>query len=495
MTITLHKWTIADKPALMALCNAVDRTFLSDRLPYPYTEADADWWLGMVAENEGKEGVWRSIWADGQLVGSISVERKDESGQAIGEIGYMILTPFWSQGIGTEAVRQMCEIAFEGLHLESVSAMVFEGNRASVRVLEKNEFRLKKMVAGGVVKGGMVMDARVYHRIVSHEDNRKNPVTYIVRMFDPEKFSGKVFNGQKDAPKRCRFCGRVLDASHFSKEAHAISISLGNTKFICADECDECNESFGRKLENDITNFFQVFLSLYQVPKRNGKERQVTGRNFEMQTSSKPHPFSDLPLISFHMRNWKNENLSPEDVAELMKEFDLSNKTYVPQNIYKAICKYALSLMPHSMTLHYQKTIEWIQNDSFESALPNIKMASIDRKGNEPFMILFLREVHNNEYPLCVASLCVTNIQMFYIIPFCDESAGVECDNAQFGAFWKQFTKAVGGIDGYDDCELSNAQRTGFKFDFDLKIEPGAEIMRLKKDSDSGQWVADNGVK
>ena len=35
----------------MALCNAVDRTFLSDRLPYPYTEADADWWLRMLAEN------------------------------------------------------------------------------------------------------------------------------------------------------------------------------------------------------------------------------------------------------------------------------------------------------------------------------------------------------------------------------------------------------------------------------------------------------------
>lgn len=25
----------------MGLCNAVDRTFLSDRLPEPYTEADA----------------------------------------------------------------------------------------------------------------------------------------------------------------------------------------------------------------------------------------------------------------------------------------------------------------------------------------------------------------------------------------------------------------------------------------------------------------------
>ena len=32
MIIDLHKWTSADREALMALCNAVDRTCLSDRL-------------------------------------------------------------------------------------------------------------------------------------------------------------------------------------------------------------------------------------------------------------------------------------------------------------------------------------------------------------------------------------------------------------------------------------------------------------------------------
>ena len=80
MTITLHNWKTDDKLVLMALCNAVDRTFLSDRLPYPYTEADADWWLGMVAGNDGKEGVWRAIVLDGQIVGSISVERIADKG-------------------------------------------------------------------------------------------------------------------------------------------------------------------------------------------------------------------------------------------------------------------------------------------------------------------------------------------------------------------------------------------------------------------------------
>ena len=162
MIITLHTWTPADKPALMALCNAVDRTFLSDRLPYPYTEADADWWLGMVAENEGKEGVWRAIVVDGQIIGSISVERMADENRAVGSIGYMILTPFWSQGIGTESVRQICGIAFRELALERIIGEVFPENLASARVLEKNGFRLGETKAGAVVKGGKAMDVRVY---------------------------------------------------------------------------------------------------------------------------------------------------------------------------------------------------------------------------------------------------------------------------------------------------------------------------------------------
>ena len=162
MAINLHTWTPADKPALMALCNAVDRTFLSDRLPYPYTEADADWWLGMVAENDGKEGVWRSIVLDGQIVGSISVERMADEQRNVGSIGYMLLTPFWSQGIGTEAVRQICGIAYRELALERIIGEVFPENLASARVLEKNGFRLEETKVGAVVKGGTAVDVRVY---------------------------------------------------------------------------------------------------------------------------------------------------------------------------------------------------------------------------------------------------------------------------------------------------------------------------------------------
>ena len=165
MTVDLHKWTSADREALMALCNAVDRTYLSDRLPYPYTEADADWWLGLVTENDGKEGVWRAIVADRQIVGSISVERMAEEQRNAGSIGYMILTPFWSQGIGTEAVRQICTIAFQELALERIIGEVFPENLASARVLAKNGFRLEETKVGAEVKGWKAMDVITYFRM------------------------------------------------------------------------------------------------------------------------------------------------------------------------------------------------------------------------------------------------------------------------------------------------------------------------------------------
>ena len=38
MKIEIKQWALSDAKELTSLCNAVDRRFLSDRLPNPYTE-------------------------------------------------------------------------------------------------------------------------------------------------------------------------------------------------------------------------------------------------------------------------------------------------------------------------------------------------------------------------------------------------------------------------------------------------------------------------
>ena len=143
---------------LTSLCNAVDRRFLSDRLPNPYMEKDAEEWLKMVTNNDAITGIYRAIVYDGKLIGSISVEKKDDDA----EIGYMLLNEYSNKGIGTEAVRQVCSIAFKILSLEQITANVFQPNIASIRVLLKNGFKYKGAIPNAVIKDGYVYDLLIY---------------------------------------------------------------------------------------------------------------------------------------------------------------------------------------------------------------------------------------------------------------------------------------------------------------------------------------------
>ena len=158
MKIEIKQWALSDAKELTSLCNAVDRRFLSDRLPNPYTEKDAEEWLKMVTDNDTITGIYRAIVCDGKPIGSISVEKKDDDA----EIGYMLHNDYSNKGIGTEAVKQICSIAFKVLSLEQITANVFQPNIASIRVLQKNDFKYKVTIPNAIIKDGNVSDLLIY---------------------------------------------------------------------------------------------------------------------------------------------------------------------------------------------------------------------------------------------------------------------------------------------------------------------------------------------
>ena len=162
MKVELRKWCLADKKELKELCNAVDRTYLSDRLPNPYTEDDANWWLNMVAKSEGIDGTFRAMVVDGKIVGSVSVERKADIYRLDGELGYMLLKDYWNRGLMSQAVGQVCEIAIKELGLNRITANVFHPNFASQHILLKNGFIQEGVMRKAVIKGGIIYDIFLY---------------------------------------------------------------------------------------------------------------------------------------------------------------------------------------------------------------------------------------------------------------------------------------------------------------------------------------------
>ncbi len=139
-------------------------------IPYPYTEADADWWIHHVAEETAKQG--RSVnWAirerGGVLVGGIGYHSLEIGKSHQAELAYWLARPQWGQGIITEAVKQVTALAFDEFDLVRITANVFAFNMASARVLEKAGFQLEGHLRNHYKKDGKVFDGKLYAKVTN----------------------------------------------------------------------------------------------------------------------------------------------------------------------------------------------------------------------------------------------------------------------------------------------------------------------------------------
>ncbi len=134
----------ADKPAYLEHFKEKQIYDQTLAIPFPYGEADAEWWVNHVAEETKKQG--RSVnWCirreDGYVVGGIGFHEFELGKSHKAELGYWLAKPYWSKGIMTEAVKLISEFAFKELGLARVTANVFHFNVGSARVLENAGFQ------------------------------------------------------------------------------------------------------------------------------------------------------------------------------------------------------------------------------------------------------------------------------------------------------------------------------------------------------------------
>ncbi|WP_247237975.1 GNAT family N-acetyltransferase [Telluribacter sp. SYSU D00476] len=150
--------------ALQELANDPDiAKNLRDVFPHPYTISHAREFLDLV-----ERGVVKYVFAlfhGEDFIGIGSITPQDDIYRNNGEIGYWLGRPYWGKGYGTTAVRLLTNYAFHELHLQRVYAGVFEGNKASMRVLEKAGYHLEAIIKSSITKGGQVIDEYLYSLI------------------------------------------------------------------------------------------------------------------------------------------------------------------------------------------------------------------------------------------------------------------------------------------------------------------------------------------
>lgn len=136
---------------------------LRDRMPSPYTLADAVAFVETALKGD-LEPVF-GIYVQGNFAGVAGVVMQTDIHRLSGEVGYWLGEPYWNRGIATVAIRHLVQYVFSHTDLIRLFAGIFEHNKASMRVLEKNGFVLDIIQRAAVYKNGKILDEYRYSLI------------------------------------------------------------------------------------------------------------------------------------------------------------------------------------------------------------------------------------------------------------------------------------------------------------------------------------------
>jgi len=157
----VRDWSLADKSSLLRLADnrSVWRN-LTHRFPHPYTDADADSWLVLLA-TKARRTNW-AIEVEGLAVGGIGMDPGEGVYAKTARFGYWLGEAYWQRGIMTAAVRATAEFIFANSEIVRLEAPVFEWNPPSMRVLEKCGFVREGVLRKSVEKDGQIIDMVMY---------------------------------------------------------------------------------------------------------------------------------------------------------------------------------------------------------------------------------------------------------------------------------------------------------------------------------------------
>ncbi|MDE5789688.1 MAG: hypothetical protein K2H96_00465 [Muribaculaceae bacterium] len=151
----------------------------------------------------------------------------------------------------------------------------------------------------------------------------------------------------------CRFCGKRIPETRFRKKAHALSESIGNKYIINNEECDNCNEYFS-KIEEDFYRRHAAILSIYNIKGKNGS-RKVKTETIDIFDQS------GIVTIEPHNKESVSIRYDSNGIGTLDFSLELKYHPHTPQNVYKCLVKYALSIVESQYMINLSNAVTWIK--------------------------------------------------------------------------------------------------------------------------------------
>jgi len=156
--LLLRPGWIEDAPTLAAAIGDKEIARNLVRVPYPYSQADAEEFLALPADPL-RPHFLICLRDSNRIVGGIGL-----SGNAEPELGYWIAREHWGRGYATEAGRAVIALADGSLRLPRIRARRATDNARSANVLRKLGFRSTGRTAMSPSLGRGPMETSWYTR-------------------------------------------------------------------------------------------------------------------------------------------------------------------------------------------------------------------------------------------------------------------------------------------------------------------------------------------
>jgi hypothetical protein len=243
--------------------------------------------------------------------------------------------------------------------------------------------------------------------------------------YDMLSFNGesRIHIGERDKSKTiCRFCGNGVPKVKFGKKAHAISEALGNKGIVCNEECDACNSSFGDGIETDLIAFLSLHRAFFGIKGKSSGTPKLKGKNFSLKKS-------ETGKVNFKVIT--DDGGFPERVEAH------TNDKVSQQNVYRALCKYALSVIPSDYLASLKKCLNWVNQALPLNEIAPIYMRVVNELYSEyPSLSVFIRKNADIELPHIVGEFRFANVVIVFIVPLSDKDANTFAIESDLDKFW-----------------------------------------------------------
>lgn len=177
----------------------------------------------------------------------------------------------------------------------------------------------------------------------------------------------------KEEFRICRYCTNT-STTKFKSKAHLLPEFTGNKDLFCYNECDDCNKKFGL-YETNLSAFSGIKNTFVPIK---GKKKY-------------PKFKDDFTKFSSQFQEGNKVIANATDETSFMKfengvlNIESVTQPFVPLYVYKALVKFAISMMKKEELFKFKKTLEWLNEP--KAKIDNfIPLLLIHNEGRPPII-------------------------------------------------------------------------------------------------------------